>query len=57
MKGGDADDGTRVGHTPVGVQRCRLVVLTAQQCVIDRYRALLRRGETLPLVRGRHATP
>ena len=29
--------------------RRRLVVLTARQCAIDRYRALLRRGETLPL--------
>ena len=29
--------------------RRRLVVLTARQCDIDRYRALLRRGETLPL--------
>lgn len=25
------------------------MVLTARQCAIDRYRALLRRGETLPL--------
>lgn len=31
------------------VHRRRLVVLTARQCAIDRYRALLRRGETLPL--------
>ena len=29
--------------------RRRLVVRTARQCAIDRYRALLRRGETLPL--------
>ena len=29
--------------------RRRLVVLTARQCAIDRYRALLRRGEMLPL--------
>lgn len=29
--------------------RRRLVILTARQCAIDRYRALLRRGETLPL--------
>lgn len=29
--------------------RRRLVVLTARQCAIDRYRTLLRRGETLPL--------
>ena len=29
--------------------RRRLVVLTARQCAIDRYRALLRRSETLPL--------
>ena len=27
----------------------RLVVLPARHCAIDRYRALLRRGETLPL--------
>ena len=31
------------------VHRRRLGVLTARQCAIDRYRALLRRGETLPL--------
>ena len=29
--------------------RRRLVVQAARQCAIDRYRALLRRGETLPL--------
>ena len=29
--------------------RRRLAILTARQCAIDRYRALLRRGETLPL--------
>lgn len=29
--------------------RRRLVVLTARQCAIDRYRTLLRRGDTLPL--------
>ena len=48
MKGGDAHDRARVGHPAAGLRR-RLVVRTARQCAIDRYRALLRRGETLPL--------
>ena len=40
----------RGAHMPADeTHRRRLVVLTARQCAIDRYRALLRRGETLPL--------
>lgn len=40
----------RGAHLPADeTHRRRLVVLTARQCAIDRYRALLRRGETLPL--------
>ena len=40
----------RGAHLPADeAHRRRLVVLTARQCAIDRYRALLRRGETLPL--------
>lgn len=38
-----------VGLPADPAHRRRLVVLTARQCAIDRYRALLRRGETLPL--------
>ena len=40
----------RGAHLPADeTHRRRLVVRTARQCAIDRYRALLRRGETLPL--------
>ena len=40
----------RGAHLPADeAHRRRLVVRTARQCAIDRYRALLRRGETLPL--------
>ena len=39
------------------VHRRRLVVLTARQCAIDRYRALLRRGETLHQRRSQQAGP
>lgn len=40
----------RGAHLPADeTHRRRLVVLTARQCAIDRYRSLLRRGETLPL--------
>lgn len=40
----------RGAHLPADeTHRRRLVVQTARQCAIDRYRALLRRGETLPL--------
>lgn len=40
----------RGGKLPADpLHRRRLAVLTARQCAIDRYRALLRRGETLPL--------
>lgn len=39
----------RGAHLPADeAHRRRLVVRTARQCAIDRYRALLRRGETLP---------
>ena len=38
----------RGAHLPADeTHRRRLVVRTARQCAIDRYRALLRRGETL----------
>lgn len=40
----------RGAHLPADeTHRRRLVVQAARQCAIDRYRALLRRGETLPL--------
>ena len=40
----------RGAHLPADeTHRRRLVVRTARQCAIDRYRALLRRGETLIL--------
>ena len=40
----------RGAHLPADeTHRRRLVVRTARQCAIARYRALLRRGETLPL--------
>ena len=40
----------RGAHLPADeAHRRRLVVQAARQCAIDRYRALLRRGETLPL--------
>lgn len=39
----------RGAHLPADeTHRRRLVVQAARQCAIDRYRALLRRGETLP---------
>ena len=42
----------RGAHLPADeTHRRRLVVQAARQCAIDRYRALLRRGETLPLPR------
>ena len=41
----------RGAHLPADeTHRRRLVVQAARQCAIDRYRALLRRGETLPLM-------